>query len=238
LIRVVVVEDHRIFQRTVCGMLARDPRIEVVGVAGDGAHGLVITRELLPDVALVDLRMEGMKGSELIRELRDSVPVVRSIALTVSEEQEDVLEALRAGAKGYVVKSSVQQEIVGAVVAVAGGDSWLSPRVAHLLIEEFTELPSTIVREALREHANLTPREQAVLSCLAQGMTNRDIGERLFIAQTTVKTHLNNILEKLNARNRLEAAAIALNLGLARSEGAGTRGGRAQTVTREPRKES
>jgi DNA-binding NarL/FixJ family response regulator len=217
-IRIVVVEDHRIFRGTVCGMLERDARIDVVGIASDGVQGLSTVREVLPDVALIDLRMDGMKGTEVIRELRDSVPAVRSIALTVSQEQEDVLDALRAGAKGYVVKSNVQQEIIDAVMAVARGDSWLSPRVAHLLIEEFTQLPSTVVREALREHANLTPREQTVLSCLSQGMTNREIGERLFIAETTVKTHLNNILEKLNARNRLEAAAIALNLGLTSSE--------------------
>jgi DNA-binding NarL/FixJ family response regulator len=143
------------------------------------------------------------------------VPAIEVIALTVSEDQEDVLEALRAGARGYVVKSAAQGEIIPAILAAARGESWLSPRIAGKLIDEFTRLPSTVVREALKEQAYLTPREQSVLSRLAEGMTNREIADALNIAETTVKTHLQNILEKLHVRNRLEAAAVAFKLGLA-----------------------
>jgi DNA-binding NarL/FixJ family response regulator len=149
-----------------------------------------------------------------------SVPGVKVIALTVSEEQEDLLEALRAGARGYVVKSAAHTEVVGAILAVARGESWLSPRIAGKLIDEYARLPSTLVRETLADQPKLTTRERSVLARLAQGMTNREIANVLDIRETTVKTHVKNLLEKLHARNRLEAAAIALRFGLTTEHGA------------------
>jgi DNA-binding NarL/FixJ family response regulator len=225
-VTVVVVDDNAIFRQAICRILDRDGRVKVIGVADSGALGIAYARERLPDVVLVVLRMPGMRGAELAAEVKQTVPAVEVVVLTVSEEQEDLLEALRAGARGYVLKSAAQSETVPAVVAAAHGESWLSPKMAGLLIDEFTRLPSTVVRNALRDQAYLTPREQSLLSRLAQGMTNREIAHAMNIAETTVKTHLKNILEKLHARNRLEAAAIALRLGLTEFPDADSRRGR------------
>jgi two-component system, NarL family, nitrate/nitrite response regulator NarL len=213
-VTVLVVEDHALFRQAVCRILSKEPRINVVGVAESGEQGVSYAKERLPQIVLTDVRMPGLKGPDVTRAIKEALPGTEVVALTVSEEQEDLLEILRAGARGYVVKAVAQSEVVPAVLAAARGESWLSPKIAGKLIAEFTQLPSTAVRTALREHAYLTPREQSVLAHLAQGMTNREIAGRLDIAETTVKTHLRNILEKLHARNRLEAAAMALKLGL------------------------
>jgi DNA-binding NarL/FixJ family response regulator len=213
-VTVVVVDDNAIFRQAICRILSRDGRVTVVGVADSGAQGLAYAKERLPAVLLVDLRMPSMRGAELTAEVKQAVPAVEVVVLTVSDDQEDLLEALRAGARGYVLKSAAQSETVPAILAAAHGESWLSPKMAGMLIDEFTRLPSTVVRTALKDQAYLTPREQSLLSRLAQGMTNREIAQAMNIAETTVKTHLKNILEKLHARNRLEAAAIALRLGL------------------------
>ena len=213
-VTVVVVDDNAIFRQAICRILSKDSRVKVIGVADSGTLGLSYAKDRLPDVMLIDLRMPGMRGAELTAEVKQTVPAIEVVVLTVSEDQEDLLEALRAGARGYVLKSAAQPETIPAVLAAAHGESWLSPKIAGMLIDEFTRLPSSVVRNALRDQAYLTPREQSLLSRLAQGMTNREIGQAMNIAETTVKTHLKNILEKLHARNRLEAAAIALRLGL------------------------
>jgi DNA-binding NarL/FixJ family response regulator len=213
-VTVVVVEDHAIFRQAICRILSKDRRIKVIGVADGGELGLSYARTRRPDVVVTDLRMRGLRGAEVTRAVVSSLPEVRVIALTVSEEQEDLLEALRAGARGYVVKSVAQAEIVNAILAVARGESWLSPRIAGKLIDEYARLPSTVVREVLAGQPDLTARERSVLARLAQGMTNREIAQALDIGETTVKTHVKNLLEKLHARNRLEAAAVAFRFGL------------------------
>jgi len=213
-VTVVVVEDHALFRQAICRILSKDRRIKVIGVADSGDLGVSYAKERLPDVVLTDLRMRGLRGVELTKIVVSSLPEVRVIALTVSEEQEDLLEALRVGARGYVVKSVAQAEIVNAILAVARGESWLSPRIAGKLIDEYARLPSTVVRESLAEQPDLTARERSVLARLAQGMTNREIAQALDIGETTVKTHVKNLLEKLQARNRLEAAAVAFRFGL------------------------
>jgi two-component system, NarL family, nitrate/nitrite response regulator NarL len=213
-VTVVVVEDHALFRQAICRILSKDRRIKVIGVADSGDLGVSYAKERLPDVVLTDLRMRGLRGVELTKIVVSSLPEVRVIALTVSEEQEDLLEALRVGARGYVVKSVAQAEIVNAILAVARGESWLSPRIAGKLIDEYARLPSTVVRESLAEQPYLTARERSVLARLAQGMTNREIAQALDIGETTVKTHVKNLLEKLQARNRLEAAAVAFRFGL------------------------
>jgi DNA-binding NarL/FixJ family response regulator len=213
-VTVVVVEDHALFRQAICRILSKDRRIKVIGVADSGDLGVTYAKERRPDVVLTDLRMRGLRGVELTKIVVSSLPEVRVIALTVSEEQEDLLEALRVGARGYVVKSVAQAEIVNAILAVARGESWLSPRIAGKLIDEYARLPSTVVRESLAEQPDLTARERSVLARLAQGMTNREIALALDIGETTVKTHVKNLLEKLHARNRLEAAAVAFRFGL------------------------
>lgn len=213
-VTVVLIDDHAMFRQALCRLLSAEPRVRVVGVAEGGEEGIACARQHQPAVVVTDLRMPGMRGVEVTRTLDEVLPDVVVLALTVSEEHEDVLEALRAGARGYVVKSSAQEEVVPAILATARGEAWLSPKVAGRLVDEFKHLPAVALEETLKEETHLTPREQMVLARLAQGMTNREIAAALGIAETTVKTHLQHILDKLHARNRLEAASFALKLGL------------------------
>lgn len=216
----ILIDDHPMFRQALFRLLSRDGRIRVVGVAENGEAGLAHVRDQQPSVVLTDLRMPGMRGSEVTRRVNEEAPDTAVIVLTVCEDQDDVLEALRAGARGYIVKSTVHEEAVSAILAAARGESWLSPKIAGRLIDEFMHLPVMDVQDLLTKETELTPRERAVLAHLAEGMTNREIAASLGIAETTVKTHLQHILAKLNARNRLQAAAFAMQLKLA-----GTRGG-------------
>lgn len=213
--RLVVVDDNPMFARAICRSLLKVPGVKVVAVAHDGETGLYYIRREKPDVALIDLRMAGMKGADLTRTLKASNPHVAVVALTVSQHQEDLLDVLRAGASGYVLKSAAQEEVPRAIAAAAQGESWLSPKMAAKLIDSYTELPSTVMRESLRDHPDLTPREQAVLAYLAQGMMNGEIAEALSVSETTVKSHVKSIFGKLDVRNRSEAVAMTWSRGLA-----------------------
>jgi DNA-binding NarL/FixJ family response regulator len=214
-VTVVLIDDHAMFRQALCRLVARDRRIKVVGVAENGEAGIALAQQHRPAVIVTDLRMRGLRGVEVTRTLRETIDDACVLVLTVCEDQEDVVEALQAGACGYVLKSAVRDEIVPAILAAGRGESWLSPKIAGGLIEEFRHLPAVELATALTGRTHLTPRERMVLARLAQGMTNRQIAGSLGIAETTVKTHLQHILEKLDARNRLEAASLALKLGLA-----------------------
>lgn len=209
-VRVVVVDDSATYIRALAASLRRVPSVEIIGYAQDAEEGLALVQDRLPDVVLIDVRMPRIAGRELARIMTERVPGVDSIALTVSQDGYDLLEMLRAGARGYVLKTASADEIAAAILAVSRGESWLSPKMAAKLIDEFTSLPAGRLRDALPEYGKLTPREYAVLRELALGRTNREISKALGIAETTVKTHLKNILEKLQARNRVEAALIAV----------------------------
>jgi DNA-binding NarL/FixJ family response regulator len=213
-VSVVLIDDHAMFRQALCRLVGKDRRVKVVGVAENGEIGVTLAQQEVPAVVVTDLRMRGMRGVDVTRKLRETLPDSPVLVLTVAEDQDDVIEALQAGACGYVVKSAVHEEIVPAILAAARGESWLSPKVAGGLIEEFRHLSAVELTEVLSQTTQLTPRERMVLAQLVKGMTNRQIGDTLGIAETTVKTHLQHILAKLQARNRLEAASLALKLGL------------------------
>lgn len=210
--RVVLVDDHHVYLRAIESALRRSGEVDVVGVATTGEAAVGIVGRMLPDVVLVDLRLPGMSGQETTRAIKSQYPGVEVVALTVSDDQEDLLETLRSGARGYVLKNSQPAQVLEAIHAAVRGEAWLSPKMAAQLIREFTRLLPAQVQRRLGPEVYLTTREQGVLRQLALGKTNRQISESLKIAETTVKTHLKNILEKLHARNRLEAALMALNM--------------------------
>jgi two-component system nitrate/nitrite response regulator NarL len=218
-IGVVVVDDSRVFLDSICFALNRRREIRVLGAARSGAEGVHLVLSSGADVAVVDLRMPGMSGVELTRALREHAPHVPVIALTVSPDEEDLSEALRAGACSYVLKPNAREELPLAIKAAARGESWLTPSMTRKLISSYTRSPSAVVRDSIDTHEELTSRERSVLAYLAQGRTNREIGEKLYIAETTVKTHLKNIFAKLDVRNRAEAAAFAWRLGLVENGG-------------------
>jgi DNA-binding NarL/FixJ family response regulator len=209
-IRVLVVDDHALFRRGLEIVLAQEPDIEVVGEAGDGAEAVEQAADLLPDVVLMDVRMPRRSGIEACTAIKDVVPSARIIMLTISDEEGDLYDAIKAGATGYLLKEITIDEVATAIRAVAGGQSLISPAMASKLLTEFATL---IKRDGDRQQVpapRLTERELEVLRLVARGLNNRDIAKQLFISENTVKNHIRNILEKLQLHSRMEAVVYAV----------------------------
>jgi DNA-binding NarL/FixJ family response regulator len=224
-IGVVVVDDSRVFREAICFALARRSDIRVLGAASDAENALYLIRRERPQLAVVDIRMPGTNGVELTRTIRADHPGVQVIALTVSPDEQDLSDMLRAGACGYVLKPAAREELPHAILTAARGESWLTPQMTFKLITSYLRSAATAVRESLdNDGLDLTPRERGVLAAVAQGRTNREIAETLYIAETTVKTHLKSIFAKLDVRNRSEAAAVAWRLSLADAPAVGDPG--------------
>jgi len=210
-IRVLVVDDHALFRRGICQVLLGEDGIEVVGEGEDGATAVAMAEELAPDVVLMDVRMPGIGGIEATRRLAASLPSARILMLTVSDEEDDLFEAIKAGAAGYLLKEISIEEVADAVRAVVQGQTLISPSMASKLIVEFASLAKRADLEHDRVPApRLTERELEVLKLVAQGLTNRNIGVQLFISENTVKNHVRNILEKLHLHSRMEAVLYAV----------------------------
>lgn len=206
----LVVDDHALFRRGLEIVLAQEPDIEVVGEAGDGAEAVEQAADLLPDVVLMDVRMPRRSGIEACTAIKDVVPSARIIMLTISDEEGDLYEAIKAGATGYLLKEITIDEVATAIRAVAGGQSLISPSMASKLLTEFATL---IKRDGDRHQVpapRLTERELEVLRLVARGLNNRDIAKQLFISENTVKNHIRNILEKLQLHSRMEAVVYAV----------------------------
>lgn len=206
-IRVLLVEDFPLVSDGVAGALGRDPGITVVGVAGDGPAGLKLAHELRPDVMLVDLHMPGFGGVMLLDRLRGELPDIRSIVLTASEKSEALLEAVSAGARGYVTKRAGAEELRQAVLTVYGGGSVISPSLAGHLLQAYSKASTGEERE-LRPKLTITERE--VLRLLTGGLTDRQISERLYISPRTVQNHLARVRQKTSLTRRSELARWAV----------------------------
>lgn len=206
-IRVVIVDDHPLFREGVATTLDSYPDIEVVGEGNSADEALRLARELLPDVLLLDVSMPG-GGVKAARDIAAAFPVVRIIMLTVSEHEEDVLRSLKAGARGYILKGVTARDLVGIVRAVHSGESYVTPTLAASLLADFRDEGSDASSEdgPLDE---LTVRERQILELLATGRSNKEIARSLDLAEKTVKHYVTNILEKLQVRNRVEAAVLA-----------------------------
>lgn len=207
--RLVVVEDHTLVREGVVAMLEAHDDFEVAGQADNGIDALALCRELEPDVVLLDLRIPGKDGLQVLRELKASQPDIRVIALTVHDEEGYVGEALRAGADGYMLKTISHQELAEAVRRVMAGEAALHPAVAKKVLEDFAALS-----RGSKPSGQLSARELDVVKLLAQGLSNKQIARRLDIGLETVKTHVSSILEKLGAADRTQAVVLALRRGL------------------------
>ena len=206
----LVVDDHALFRRGLEIVLAQESDIEVVGEAGDGAEAVEQAADLLPDVVLMDVRMPRRSGIEACTAIKEIVPSAKIIMLTISDEEGDLYEAIKAGATGYLLKEISIDEVATAIRAVAGGQSLISPAMASKLLTEFATL---IKRDGDRQQVpapRLTERELEVLRLVARGLNNRDIAKQLFISENTVKNHIRNILEKLQLHSRMEAVVYAV----------------------------
>ncbi len=214
-VRVLVVDDHTLFRCGIAAALANQENLEVVGEALDGLEAIKRAKEIVPDVILMDLNMPNCSGLEATQALQIEMPQVNILVLTVSDSESDLFAAIKFGAKGYLLKNTEPEELIHAILNIARGGVIVSPLMATKLLTEFKDLSAGAEREPAREADTiLSPREGEVLQLLAQGATNKAIGDSLFISENTVKTHLRNIMEKLHLANRSQAAAYAVQKGL------------------------
>ncbi len=207
-ITVLVADDQELFRRGMQTVLATEAGFDVVGEACDGAEAVTRATDLAPDVVLMDVRMPEMDGIEATRRIRELAPSTRVIMLTVSDEEDDLYGAVRAGANGYLLKDASLDEVADAVRAVARGESLISPSMASKLLSEFTNLTGETTPDPAEP--KLSDREREVLKLVAQGLTNREAANALHLSENTVKNHVANILDKLHLRSRLEAAMYAM----------------------------
>ena len=216
-VRVVLVDDHRMFRTGVRAELGEP--LQVVGEADDAPTAVEVVERLRPDVVLLDVHLPGGGGVAVLRALVARLPETRFLALSVSDAPEDVISVIRAGARGYVTKSITGPELTDAVVRVADGDAVFGPRLAGFVLDAFSAGGTTAAEPAEGAHEDLdrlTQREREVLQGLAEGLSDKEIGQRLYISGDTVRNHMARILSKLGVESRLQALVFALRHGVAR----------------------
>ncbi|MEU6236590.1 response regulator transcription factor [Kitasatospora sp. NPDC047058] len=205
-VRVFLLDDHEVVRRGVRDLLEAEPDIVVVGEAGTCAQALARVPALRPDVAVLDVRLPDGDGVTVCRELRDRMPGLACLMLTSFDDDDALLDAIMAGAAGYVLKQVKGADLVSAVRTVASGQSMLDPATTRQLMESLRHHEESATDAAL---AALTPREREILALVGEGKTNRQIGEELYLAEKTVKNHVSRLLAKLGVERRLQAAVIA-----------------------------
>ena len=201
-IRILITDDHPLFREGVAPTLDNLPQFQIVGQAETGEETLKLVATLLPDVVLLDINLSGDSGITAAKEISSSYPVVDIIMLTASEDDDDLLMALKAGASGYIIKGVHANELVNAVLSVAGGGTYISKGLASTLLFEMAKPkdPDPIT--------SLSEREEQILQLVAEGLTNKEIGERIYLAEKTIKHYMTNVLQKLHVRSRVEAALL------------------------------
>jgi DNA-binding NarL/FixJ family response regulator len=216
MIRVAVVDDQELVRSGFVVLLRASPGIEVVGEAADGVEAVELARRTSPDVVLMDVRMPRMDGLEATRAILadPSAATTRVLVLTTFDDDELVLEALRSGASGFLLKDTRPTQLLDAIEVVAGGEALLHPRITRRLIERFAALPPERATHVVPDDG-LTGREREVLAEVARGLSNQEIGERLHLGYGTVKTHVSHLLTKLDCRDRAQLVMHAYESGLA-----------------------
>jgi len=211
--RVLLADDHALFREGLAGIINAQPDFRVVGEASDGLEVFVKTQELKPDLILMDVQMPGMDGLEATRQIKQVLPATVIVMLTVRDDDEKLFQALKNGAQGYLLKDIPSKEMLAMLRGALKGEAALSPALAARVLAEFRRLSAGGIA-AQEDDSGLTEREQQVLAQVAQGATDKEIAEALSISLNTVKTHIRNILSKLQVSSRREAARVAKNKGL------------------------
>jgi len=212
--RTLIIDDNDLARRGIQAILASSPQFEVIGAASDGQEGLAAVRALAPDLVLMDLRMPRLGGLEAIRTIKEESPSIIVVVLSVSDDPQDLFEAMRCGAQGYLIKNVASDLWLDYLTALVQGDTRISRGIAERILQEFMR-PTKIPRGTL---PTLTAREKEILALVARGLANKEISASLAITEGTVKRHLENILAKLHLRNRVELATFAVTQGLAQAE--------------------
>ena len=213
--RVLLADDHALFRAGIASLLGAWG-MDVVGQASDGVEAIELTRRLKPELVLMDVGMSPCNGLEATRVIKTELPDVKVIIVTVSEDDQDLFEAVKSGAEGYLLKGMSEEELGSTLEKISAGEPALSPALAAKILDEFARL----AREGATGKSpggpddELTDREREVLRLVADGATNREIGSQLFISENTVSFHMKNILAKLHLKNRTQAAAFAIRVGL------------------------
>ncbi len=213
IIRVLLVDDHALFREGLGMIISSQPDMQVVGEASDGLEGVIKAAELKPDLILMDIQMPGMDGIEAARRIKREVPSATIVMLTVRDDDEKLFEAIKNGAQGYLLKKMHSPELITMARRALAGEVAIPPRLAGQMLDEFRRLSRLEPRE---ENAltQLSPRELEVLNLVAMEKTDKEIAQSLSLSLNTIKTHLRNILSKLQVGNRKEAARLAKDKGL------------------------
>lgn len=213
-IRVLLVDDHALFREGLASILAAQPDFEIVGEADDGLEAVVKAEDLRPDLILMDITMPGCDGIEATRRIKQRLPDVVVVMLTVRDEAEKLFEAIRAGAQGYLLKNMRAREMLNLLRGAMRGEAAITPALAGLILEEFRRLSRASLPPEEADAVSLTLREREVLTLIAEGAADKEIAEQLGISLYTVKSHVRNILAKLHVSSRYEAAYRARRQGL------------------------
>ncbi|MBE6183402.1 response regulator [Heyndrickxia ginsengihumi] len=218
--KIAIIDDHQLFREGVKRILEFEKTFEVVAESEDGEHALEIIEQYHPDVVLMDINMPNQNGVDTTRQLVEAYPDTKVIILSIHDDESYVTHALKSGATGYLLKEMDSDSLIEAVKVVKEGGSYLHPRITHNLVEEFRRLSDRLSsgaayqqQELIRPLHLLTPRECEVLQLLADGKSNRVIGETLYISEKTVKNHVSNILQKMNVNDRTQAVVTAIKNG-------------------------
>jgi two-component system nitrate/nitrite response regulator NarL len=206
-INLLVVDDHPLFRQGVVHSLGLEPDLKVVGETASGEEALALARTLLPDLVLLDISMAGWSGIETAGKISIACPATTIVMLTVSDDKDKLLAAFKAGARGYVLKGVSGKELAQVIRSAVAGEVYVSPSIAAEMLVSLTQ---GVAPDPLQE---LTDREREILQLIGTGLTNREIGERIFLSEKTVKHYVTNILQKLQVRSRVEAALVANRAG-------------------------
>ena len=213
--RILLADDHGLFRKGLAALLAAEPDFEVVGEAGTGQEVLKLAGDLMPDLVLMDIFMPEGDGLEATRRLKEELPYVRVVILTISDKEETLFEAIKAGAQGYLLKGIEPPELFDMLRGLGRGEAPLSRAMATKILREFSRREPKVTAEE-SPLTRLTPREREVLNSVSQGLSNKEVAVQLGISENTVRNHLRNILEKLHLKNRVQAATFASRHNLGR----------------------